>query len=87
MLYAPAGEIVLDDASKADETARDRNASLLGQIAVLLGVPESVFSDPLEPFPDADGACELLRIWHSLKHMTDRRKLLAFARALSAAQR
>lgn len=64
-----------------------RNGSMLTRIAVALDVPEQAFLDDPPTAAEFDGTVELLRIWHDLEHATDRRKLLAYAKALIAGQR
>lgn len=54
----------------------------LRRIAATLGVPETDFDAGSPAQAELDDACEMMRIWCSLKLMSDRRKLLAFGRAL-----
>lgn len=61
-----------------------RDDKILKRIARALGEPEDAFLDGAEPRPELADTYEMMRIWHDLNSMADRKKLLALARTLAA---
>ncbi|WP_331327189.1 hypothetical protein [Methylobacterium fujisawaense] len=61
-----------------------RRRGLLMCIAAALGESETAFLDPLKTDAELDDTLELLVIWDAIQHVEDRRKLLAFGRALTS---
>ncbi len=61
-----------------------RKRALLRRIATALGAPEAGLLDEAAAQFGPDGPYELLRTWNDIECLSDRRKLLAFARLLAA---
>ena len=60
------------------------NTDVLRRIANVLGEPPAVFFDGISSGSELSDTCEMLRIWYSLERLADRRKVLAFLRAIAA---
>ena len=69
------------------EATSSRSLALLEQIAELLDMPKAALVRGAATEAEIDATTEMLRIWSGLEHSADRRKLLAFARALAAGRR
>lgn len=82
-----AGTAVSDNRHHDREAASSRSAALLDQIAELLDVPKAALVKGAASEAEIDATTEMLRIWSSLENAADRRKVLAFARALAAGRR
>jgi hypothetical protein len=61
-----------------------RDDTTLKRIAEALGEPEDAFLDGAAPRGQIADTYEMLRLWHHLNSVADRKKVLAFARALAA---
>lgn len=60
-----------------------RKASTLKRIAEALGEPEDAFLNGGTPRAELADSSEMLRLWHRLNSVADRKKVLAFARGLA----
>jgi hypothetical protein len=62
-----------------------REGSTLKRIAEALGEPEETFLDGTASRAALADTYEMLRLWHHLNRVADRKKVLALARTLAAA--
>lgn len=77
---AVMSEISLDRGEDGDAQA----TRALRRIATALGMSATDFYGGSTTAVDLDDANEMMRIWRSLRHSSDRQKVLAFARAVAA---
>ena len=63
-----------------------RSADMLRRISEALGIDKATFLNGANTEVEIDNTVEMLRIWNGLEHAADRRKILAFARAIVAAR-
>ena len=72
-----------DDSHDFSEDQDTQAIRALRRIAATLGLSELDFHEGSAVQTDRDDACEMMRIWDSLRHRADRQQVLAFARAVA----
>ena len=72
-----------DDSPDRSEDQDTQAIRSLRRIAATLGLSEMDFHEGSAAQTDLDDACEMMRIWDSLRHRADRQQVLAFARAVA----
>ncbi|MFB0491340.1 ABC-type multidrug transport system ATPase subunit [Methylobacterium sp. OAE515] len=71
-----------DMTSQGDTKYDLRAEEMLRRIADAVGVPPAIFRESRATEAELDQTLEMLQLWAQLSKSSDRRKLLAFARAL-----